>query len=160
MEVNYMSNELERHERYKQYSINAYNIGNSKFPVGTKILGIAENPKTGFSGYVLQENNQIIIVYKGTDLNSVKDVMTDVNMAFKKRIPAQAGDALEVYDRVKQTFSNIPITVVGHSLGGSLAQYVAIMRNVYEAVTFNPVGVGKSMDNYLSKYGSKLLKIE
>ena len=76
-------------------------------------------------------------------------------MALLKRIPEQTKDALEVYDRVKKTFPNVQIDVVGHSLGGSLAQYVAIMRNVNEAVCFNPVGIGKSMDDYLSKYGSK-----
>ena len=150
-----MSNEIQRHERYKQYSYNAYHIENAKFPTGTKVLGVAENPKTGFSGYVLQENNRIVIIYKGTDLQPDGDVKNDINMALRKRIPEQAKDALEVYDRVKRAFPNAQIDVVGHSLGGSLAQYVAIMRNVNEAVCFNPVGIGKSMDDYLSKYGSK-----
>ena len=76
-------------------------------------------------------------------------------MALRKQIPEQTKDALDVYDRVKRAFPNAQIDVVGHSLGGSLAQCVAIMRNVNEAVTFNPVGIGKSMDGYLSKYGSK-----
>ena len=154
-----MSNEIQRHERYKQYAYNAYHLENAKFPIGTKVLGVAENPKTGFSGYVLQENNRIVIVYKGTDTfkkldEAKKDYNNDINMAMK-RIPEQTKDALEVYDRIKQAFPNAQIDVVGHSLGGSLAQYVAIMRNVNEAVCFNPVGIGKSMDNYLSKYGSK-----
>ena len=156
-----MSNEIQRHERYKQYAYNAYHLENAKFPTGTKVLGIAENPKTGFSGYVIQERNRIVVVYKGTDdkdkskKDAVKDYRNDANMALRKQIPEQTKDALEVYDRVKQAFPNVQIDVVGHSLGGSLAQYVAIMRNVNEAVTFNPVGIGKSIDDYLSKYGSK-----
>ena len=150
-----MTNEIQRHERYKQYAYNAYHLGNAKFPKGTKVLGIPINPKTGFSSYVLQENNRIVIVYKGTDLRPDGDIRNDINMALLKRIPEQTKDALEVYDRVKQAFPNVQIDVVGHSLGGSLAQYVAIMRNVNEAVTFNPVGIGKSIDDYLSKYGSK-----
>jgi len=150
-----MTNEIQRHERYKQYAYNAYHLRDAKFPTGTKVLGVAENPKTGFSGYVIQERNRIVIVYKGTDLRPDGDIRNDINMALLKRIPEQTKDALEVYDKVKQAFSNVQIDVVGHSLGGSLAQYVAIMRGVNEAVCFNPVGIGKSISDYLSKYGSK-----
>ena len=156
-----MSSEIQRHERYKQYAQNVYHFNSRKFPQGTKVLAEFENSKTGFYANVLQENNRIVIVYKGTDTslndisNTVKDGKNDANMALLKRIPEQTKDALEVYDRVKKTFPNVQIDVVGHSLGGSLAQYVAIMRNVNEAVCFNPVGIGKSMDDYLSKYGSK-----
>ena len=156
-----MSNEIQRHERYKQYAYYAYHLENAKFPKGTKILGVAENPETGFSGYVLQENNRIVIVYKGSDdfrkniSDTNKDWKNDINMALKKQIPAQTRDALELYDRIKHDFQNIPIAIIGHSLGGSLAQYVAILRKVDEVITFNPVGIGKSMSEYLSKYGSK-----
>lgn len=156
-----MSNEIQRHERYKQYAQNVYRFNSKNFPQGTKVLAEFENTKTGFYANVLQENNRIVIVYKGSDdiikntNDARKDWKNDANMALLKRIPEQTKDALEVYDRVKKTFPNVQIDVVGHSLGGSLAQYVAIMRNVNEAVCFNPVGIGKSMDDYLSKYGSK-----
>ena len=156
-----MSNEIQRHERYKQYAEKVYHFNSKNFPQGTKVLAEFENTKTGFYANVLQENNRIVIVYKGTDISlsdisgTMKDGKNDANMALRKQIPEQTKDALEVYDRVKHVFPNAQIDVVGHSLGGSLAQYVAIMRNVNEAVTFNPVGIGKSMDGYLSKYGSK-----
>ena len=150
-----MSNEIQRHERYKQYACNAYHLKTAKFPTGTKVLGVAENPKTGFSAYVIQENKHIVIVYKGTDLRPDGDVKNDINMALMKRIPEQTRDALDVFDRVKKEYPNAQIDVVGHSLGGSLAQYVAIMRGVNEAVCFCPVGIGKSINDYLSKYGSK-----
>ena len=156
-----MSNEIQRHERYKQYAQNIYHFNSKKFPQWTKVLAEFENTRTGFYTNVLQENNRIVIVYKGSDdiiknnKDARKDWKNDANMALRKQIPEQTKDALEVYDRVKQAFPNAQIDVVGHSLGGSLAQYVAIMRNVNEAVTFNPVGIGKSMDDYLSKYGSK-----
>ena len=150
-----MTNEIQRHERYKQYAQKVYRFNSKNFSQGTIVLAEFENTKTGFYANVLQENNRIIIVYKGTDLKPDGDGKNDANMALRKQIPEQTKDALEVYDRVKQVFPNAQIDVVGHSLGGSLAQYVAIMRNVNEAVTFNPVGIGKSMDDYLSKYGSK-----
>ena len=150
-----MSNEIQRHERYKQYAQKVYKFNSKKFPQGTKVLAEFENSKTGFYANVLQENNHIVIVYKGTDKKLDGDYKNDFNMALRKRIPEQTKDALDVYDKVKQAFPNAQIDVVGHSLGGSLAQYVAIMRNVNEAVCFNPVGIGKSMEDYLSKYGSK-----
>ena len=156
-----MSDEIQRHESYKQYAQNVYHFNSKKIPQGTKVLAEFENTKTGFYANVLQENNRIVIVYKGSDdiikntNDARKDWKNDANMALLKRIPEQTKDALEVYDRVKKTFPNVQIDVVGHSLGGSLAQYVAIMRNVNEAVCFNPVGIGKSMDDYLSNYGSK-----
>ena len=156
-----MSNEIQRHERYKQYAQNIYHFNSKKIPQGTKVLAEFENTITGFYANVLQENNRFVIVYKGSDdiiknnKDARKDWKNDANMALRKQIPAQTKDALEVYDRVKQAFPNAQIDVVGHSLGGSLAQYVAIMRNVNEAVTFNAVGIGKSMNDYLSKYGSK-----
>ena len=144
-----MLNEIQRHERYKQYAEKVYRFNSKNFPQGTKVLAEFENTKTGFYANVLQENNRIVIVYKGSDdiikntNDARKDWKNDANMALLKRIPEQTKDALEVYDRVKKTFPNVQIDVVGHSLGGSLAQYVAIMRNVNEAVCFNPVGIGK-----------------
>ena len=150
-----MTNEIQRHERYKQYAQNVYHFNSKKFSQGTKVLAEFENSKTGFYANVLQEGKHIIIVYKGTDLRPDGDIRNDINMALLKRIPEQTKDALEVYDKVKQAFPNVQIDVVGHSLGGSLAQYVAIMRGVNEAVCFNPVGIGKSISDYLSKYGSK-----
>ena len=50
-----MPNEIQCHERYKQYAIKAYNIETAKFPKDVKLLGIAPNPKTVFLGYVLKE---------------------------------------------------------------------------------------------------------
>ena len=158
-----MTQEIARHERYKKYAEYAYRLKSAKFPIGTKVIGVYQNKNTGFYGYALKENNRVVIVYKGTDniktaqysKDTSRDYKNDVNMTFRKRIPEQVTDAIVVYDQVKENFPNTPIDVVGHSLGGSLAQYVAILRNVNEAVCYSPVGIGKSVDDYLSQYGSK-----
>ena len=47
-----MSNEIQRHERYKQYAYNAYHFENAKFPTGTKVLGVA----TSRLGLLIQRN--------------------------------------------------------------------------------------------------------
>ncbi len=56
------------------------------------------------------------------------------------KIPAQATEAIKLYDQVKQENPNSDITVTGHSLGGSLSQIVSGIRGC-AAVTFNAYGV-------------------
>ena len=131
--------EIKRHERYKIYAKYAYKYTPTKLPIILK----RENFKTGFAGYAIKDENHIVIVYKGTDIKDVHDRMNDVNMAALKKIPEQVTDALKLYDIVKTSYPNTKIDVTGHSLGGSLAQYVAIIRNVNEAVCFCPVGITK-----------------
>ena len=57
----------------------------------------------------------------------------------RKNIPAQATNAIKVYDQVKQDYPNADVTVTGHSLGGSLSQIVSSVRGC-DAVTFNAYG--------------------
>lgn len=150
-----MSDEIKRHERYKKYAMDAYDLKNAKLPSTVNLHGYSENTKTGFYGYVLKEKDRVVIIYRGTDKKISVDLKSDANMAFRNKIPEQVRDALNLYDEVKATFPNSKIDIVGHSLGGSLAQYVAIMRNVNEAVCFAPVGIRKSVDSFINKYGSK-----
>lgn len=85
-----MTNEIKRHERYKQYAQNVYRCNSKNFPQGTKVLAEFENTKTGFYANVLQENNRIVIVYKGSDdiiknnKDARKDWKNDANMALRK----------------------------------------------------------------------------
>ena len=86
---------------------------------------------------------------------SKKDWQNNKHMGIDKEVPAQAKDAIRFYDQMKEKYPNMKIDVVGHSLGGSLAQYVATQREVNQAVNFNPYGTGESQQKYLSKYQSK-----
>ncbi len=95
-----MINEIQRHERYKQYTRAAYHFEEAHFPKGVSVVGLGINPKTGFWSYVLKNDNQIVIVYRGTDTNSSKDLRNDINMVLKK-IPIQFGDALQLFDNIK-----------------------------------------------------------
>ena len=155
-----MSKEIERHERYKLYAQNSYKYEKTKLSSQKDIFpyGFQQNSETGFFGYALVEKDRVVIIFRGTDRYSNDTVGTDykndIFMVLNK-IPEQLTDALNFYDDIKSKFPNKKIDVTGHSLGGSLAQYVAIMRNINEAVCFCPVGIGPSMENYLSKYGSK-----
>ena len=109
--------------------------------------------------YLLQEMSQRILFIHGL-ASSGKYKMADQLRILVKGADVLAPDVPPEPDRALTFLQSVcqeycPDLIVGHSLGGSLAQCVAIMRNVNEAVTFNPVGIGKSMDGYLSKYGSK-----
>lgn len=134
--------------------MDAYNLKNAKLPNTVNLHGYSENTKTGFYGYVLKEKDRVVIIYRGTNKFSKLDYNNDINIVVN-RVPEQVRDALNLYDETKATFPNSKIDIVGHSLGGSLAQYVAIMRNVNEAVCFAPVGIRKSVDSFINKYGSK-----
>ena len=130
-------NDTKYHEILKQASGYSYKNGSS-IPESYKVVKSVDNKDTGFHAEVLANGNDIIVAYRGTDITSVQDIRNDVAMA-RNKIPAQATDAIKVYDQVKQDYPNSDVTVTGHSLGGSLSQIVSSVRGC-EAVTFNAYG--------------------
>ena len=131
------------HEVLKQASIYSYHKPGNYPPAGYRVIDFNENKNTGFYADVLSNGNDIIIAYRGTE--SGQDLRNDVAMA-KSKIPAQATDAIRIYDKVKREHPNANITVTGHSLGGSLAEIVSGIRGNL-AVTFNAYGVGDMFKN-------------
>ena len=131
------------HEVLKQASIYSYHKPGNYPPAGYRVIDFNENKNTGFYADVLSNGNDIIIAYRGTE--SGQDLRNDVAMA-KSKIPAQATDAIRIYDKVKREHPNANITVTGHSLGGSLAEIVSGIRGNL-AVTFNAYGVGDMFRN-------------
>lgn len=155
-------NDTRFHEEMKQASTAVY--GKSRMPAGyTRVSAPVENKKNGFYAEVCGKGNDIVIVYRGTEIFSGRDLVNDVAMA-RGNIPAQATDALELHDKVKRENPNADITVTGHSLGGSLAQVVSGIRGT-ESVTFNAYGTGNlfkdsyklktdNITNYVNEYDS------
>ena len=131
------------HEVLKQAAIYSYHKPGNYPPAGYRVIDFNENKNTGFYADVLSNGNDIIIAYRGTE--SGQDIRNDVAMA-KSKIPAQATDAIRIYDKVKREHPNANITVTGHSLGGSLAEIVSGIRGNL-AVTFNAYGVGDMFKN-------------
>ncbi len=138
-----MSIELQQHNEYKQIALHNYKqVGVKKedlnvLPKGYKVLDI-KNEANGFQALVLQKGNDIVICYRGTEGLNKKDLGNDLEM-FRRMIPSQARNALDLYDEYRRDYPNYNITVIGHSLGGSLAQIVGTLRDV-TAVTFNAFG--------------------
>ena len=125
------------HEVLKQAAIYSYHKPGNYPPAGYRVIDFDENKKTGFYADVLSNGNDIIIAYRGTE--SGQDIRNDVAMT-KSKIPAQAIDAIRIYDKVKREHPNADIVVTGHSLGGSLAEIVSGIRGSL-AVTFNAYGI-------------------
>lgn len=130
-------NDIKFHEEMKQASIAVYNKKGASMPEGYVRKGEPiENKSNGFYAEVWQKENDIVIVYRGTD--DPIDGINDIAMA-RKNIPAQATDALALHDKIKRENKNCDISVTGHSLGGSLAQIVGSIRGTF-ATTFNAYG--------------------
>lgn len=143
--------EIKKHEEMKQLSIYSYDIKKHTLPKGYDLIGISPMDN-GFYACVVKKENDITIVFRGTegwkDKNDLKD---DVRM-WAKGWPKQADSALDLYDYVCHEYPGCNVTVTGHSLGGSLAQIVGVLRNTI-AVTFNAYGTKQIIKN---RYGSMI----
>lgn len=155
-------------EDLKNLSISVYNNGKGKIPSNWQKIATQENPKTGFYGEVYKRNNEIVIVYRGTDTNKynlpeIKDFLIgDTPMGFGLK-SGQYNDAKKLYNNVNQKYGNKRIVLTGHSLGGSLAQIVSAETG-RKAVTFNAYGTGDILLNMgyknqrlldITNYGNK-----
>jgi putative lipase involved disintegration of autophagic bodies len=105
----------------------------------------------GFQGVIFSSNDEVVCAYKGSkggffsrDRSTtayddwwVNDIQIGLN-----QIPSQAGAAELFIETAKRiaVAGNRPVTLVGHSLGGALAQYVGYLRNI-PFVTFNAPGM-------------------
>ncbi len=92
-----------------------------------------ENTTGGFHGCIYKKNDEVVVVFRGTA--SARDALADVKLAIGF-CPKQASAARDLYQRAANIFSNASIVLVGHSLGGGLAQVVSHWYKV-PFVTFN-----------------------
>ena len=77
-----------------------------------------------------------------------------------QNIPSQVTDAIyfvrQMKNIIKKNYPDYKLDTTGHSLGGSISQYVHVLEEgINESVTFQPYGIGHSLDKYFSKYISK-----
>lgn len=110
---------------------------------------------SGFYAVVFKKGERVVISYRGSERFPLEDaykdfIETDLLLGMGKR-PRQFIEGFEVYRDVLDLLSGESenISLTGHSLGGGIAQFVAIMadKEGYEipyTCTWNAVGINKS----------------
>lgn len=148
--------DIKQHERYKKMALYSYNVNENELPKGAKLVGITQHDN-GYFAAIIRDSDKIIVTIRGTEGNlfksieNIKDLQNDTNL-FCSILPKQTKNALETIDIVKsmikekQEYNGCKIIVVGHSLGRSLAQIVAVKKGV-EAITFNAYGTKNLLKN-------------
>jgi hypothetical protein len=116
-----------------------------------RILDHHDNPRTGYQGTIYQrvDTNEIIVAHRGTefDREALKDgLLADGGMVLNRsnlQVPDAVGLTQTALDAAKKIESRTgtapPVTVTGHSLGGTLAQVTAHHYDL-RGETFNAYG--------------------
>ncbi|WP_291255928.1 Mbeg1-like protein [Fusobacterium sp.] len=98
----------------------------------------------GFYAVAFMKDENIVIAYRGTEPEQLKDLLTDLDIGFLNRSHSQLVSAYLFAEYVKELYPNKKIHLTGHSLGGCLTQYVYVCTNKkYPTVTWNALGLGK-----------------
>lgn len=109
---------------------------------------------SGFYAVVFEKSGEYVIAYRGSEKYPLEDaykdfIETDLAIGLGK-IPLQFYEGVEVYTKLVNEYK-IPhknITLTGHSLGGGIAQYVALsidkdFQVIPYTYTWNAVGINR-----------------
>ena len=140
-----------------------------KLPLNLQYLDDFHDDSTGTSGtaFLDKDSGEVIIAYTGTNPNAdiAKDVATDAG-GIIMALGNHCDEAFKFYERIRQRYGD-NITLTGHSLGGNVAQMVALEYNAPRTVLYNAAplyleGLIKSKDkiiDYLTPWDSAREKI-
>ena len=85
------------------------------------------------------DTGEIIIAYRGTEPQTMEDILADIVIVSGQIPSGQRADAQNFYDAVVAQYGR-NISVTGHSLGGALAQIIGADNGI-PTYTFNAPGV-------------------
>ncbi|MEN5204934.1 XVIPCD domain-containing protein [Stenotrophomonas sp. TWI700] len=129
-----------------------------------KVLEHVNNPRNGYQGTVYQrvDTKEIVVSHRGTEQIMLDAVITDGVMV-TGRTNLQAKDAIALTERAMEYASKQgareghtpPVTVTGHSLGGTLAQISAHHFDL-KGETFNAFGA-VSMNRRIPEGGDTMV---
>lgn len=115
--------------------------------------GNGNNSNSGFFAVIFTDGEEYVISYRGSETypfeEAYKDfIETDLRIGMGKK-PLQFWEGVEVFENLlKAGISLNKITITGHSLGGGIAQFVAIMiykkyNYIPNVCTWNAVGINR-----------------
>ena len=114
-----------------------------KLPIEPVLL---DNPITGFRAHVYHNTatKEVVIAFAGTNLADPGDLKA-IGEIMAGQLPLQFDNAFLLYQEVDRFHSRrrkkAQISFTGHSLGGALAQYMAIAAQGCPAETFGALGI-------------------
>ena len=136
--------------------VEAQRLREYNIPSNMEYLEDMYDPKTGTSGTAFRnkDTGEVILAYTGTNFQSefLKDGAVDVTEV----VTAGEGHykpAFEFYERVRAKYGN-NIVLTGHSLGGNIAQRVALEYNVQKTVVYNSAPLYVFEVSELHKFGT------
>ena len=89
--------------------------------------------------YVNHEKKTWIIGYRGTEVTAVKDYISDVNILLGTQAwNDRFNGSVKVYEDAKKMYPDYHSVVTGHSLGGTIAYFIAKKFIPDRCVGFNP----------------------
>lgn len=119
--------------------VEAQRLRDYNIPSNMEYLEDMHDSGTGTSGTAFRnkDTGEVILAFTGTNFQSefLKDVGTDIN-EINFPVLDHCIPAFEFYERVRAKYGN-NIVLTGHSLGGSIAQRVALEYNVQKTVVYN-----------------------
>jgi len=127
---------------------------------GMQAMAVAPVDKNGNVDY-----SHVVIAYAGTNKDDRLDIQTDIqsigfgdrqvlsDLKTKTFRKSQFQTALSFAEEIEKTYPSAKITTAGHSLGESLAMYVALKRG-YANVGYN----GPDIHNLISKEEIKYMQ--
>jgi hypothetical protein len=152
---------------YSLFGANAYEVPQGAFkhdlPGAWKHLKLPidavylDNPRTGFRAHVYhnETTKEVVIAFGGTHMTDVGDLSADVEI-YNGQLPRQFYDARDLYREVLlflgKSHKQAQISFTGHSLGGALAQYMAIEAQGCPAATFGAPGILDALGILRGKY--------
>ena len=121
------------------------------YPEKLEYLDDFYDKDTGSSGTAFKDKDTggVILAYTGTNLKS--NLWNDGIKADIGRIGLGLGNghvdpARKFYEKIRAEYGD-DIILTGHSLGGNLAQWIALHYNVQKTIIYNPAPLHISSDN-------------
>jgi hypothetical protein len=118
-----------------------------------------DNPVTGFRAHVYHNKvtKEVVIAFAGTDLTDRGDLAA-IGAIIAGQLPLQFDNAYALFEAVMTTMETrgirAQISFTGHSLGGALAQYMAIAAQGRPAETFGALGILHALGKLAPLYNS------